>query len=253
MQKGLPYDNTGIMVNGLVIIEIFGGLFLPPFLILEGLDPPNKLFHAHFPEQISNKVLGFTLLLIRMIWGYWCTLELARIYTIFMIPVMTVFTLYFSVLGNLGKRALSDTTVLFYHQLHCINQIGLDIIRKFAGALMTVATLSLVLSNCVIISGWNSFPPMIYILVGLFATEVYFVVFESITQAGKSNELSKQIICLWKDEIDWKLASKRYWTRVVKAQRPVSIYYAFTKFEKETKVNYFTNVIDRSVDAILLK
>ncbi len=93
---------------------------------------------------------------------------------------------------------------------------------------------------------------MIYILVGLFATEVYFVTFECITQAGRSNELSKQVIGQWRDEIDWKRVSKPYWIRVSRAQRPVSIYYAFTKFEKDTKVNYFTNVIDRSVDAILL-
>lgn len=252
MQKGLPYDNTGIMANGLVIIEILCGIFLPPVFILEGLDPPNKLFQYYFPEQKDNQFLTVPFLLLRMIWGYWCTLELARIYTIFMIPVMTIFSLYFSALESITNRTLSITTVQLYQQLHCINQIGLEIIRTFAGALMTVGTLSLVLSNWVIISGWNSFPPMVYILVGLFATEVYFVVFESITQAGKSNELSKKIICKWKDEIDWKWFSKPYWERVARAQRPVSIYYAFTKFEKETKVNYFTNVIDRSVDVILL-
>ncbi len=52
------------------------------------------------------------------------------------------------------------------------------------------------------------------------------------------------------ERTSFKLSTK-LWRKLTKAQGPITIYWGTTKFQKETKVNFYSNIVNYTVNMIL--
>ncbi len=81
---------------------------------------------------------------------------------------------------------------------------------------------------------------------------MYCIVILSLQWLCKLDKLSKEVVDGWKYNAHRRADSVKYFARLIRAQKPVSQYYAMTKFDKDTQTNYFDNIVNYTVNAILL-
>lgn len=78
--------------------------------------------------------------------------------------------------------------------------------------------------------------------------------FETVPLAIKCDSTSRDIIRIWKFQVHmYSVSSERnYLKRRVRAQQPVAIHYAQTKYEKDTQVNYYFSIVNYTINVLLL-
>lgn len=246
-------DTIGILLLILVIL-IPGATVCATLLgIIHGWDPPYYLLHAHYPHLAKPHLILYSFqILIRLLWLGWCANECGRINAIIVSTCILFCNSYLACIKAIYKRYLCKSTILFHRQLHCINQIGIDIIRLLAGGLLTIGLCLSVCLHSAIISSWGKFPKEIYFIAVVLDIGVSLEIAVMLPLAIKTNELSEHLIRLWKKDlgrIKWK---RCYWKRVVKAERSLALYYAYTKFEKTTRANYYSTIVENTVNVMLV-
>lgn len=176
-------------------------------------------------------------------------LEMARTSITIFGPIMPFCDVYIKCLSLLYKMSLSQYSFRFYQQLRCISLVGKSVFVKLGAAIMASVLVSMVAGNWVIIAGWSVLPKSIYFAIAGNNLVEYFVLFQTVPMLARINDLSSKILQCWK-----KAGSKSsYWKRVLKAQKPIAFYYGFTKFEKETTINYVANVVNNTVNVLILQ
>lgn len=250
--RGEQPDKCGLLLIVLVVILIFAGVIIPPLAIILELDPIYILVQVHRPKMLTKFSTKFLVLIIRSIWAGWCALEATRIYVFVAIPTMTLCNIYLRILNTLKNSPLNNRTLFLFSQLHCINQILIPIIKIVAGTLMGAGYFMFVFGNWLIISCWGVLPIEVYFVNGGILMICYFILFQTLPLAAKCNEVSCDLIVRWKQELGKNVGFKRYWTKTVRAQRAIAFYYALTKFERSTKVNYYSVIIDGTINALLV-
>lgn len=226
------------------------GIFLAPAVFLFGVDP-YSLFVEYHNLRISKDF--YFLYIIQQAAIYiivqWCTLESTRVYITFLAPALIVFTLYIDCLNTIFTKSLNDAVISLYNQLYCINQAGTETLRTLMGLMFVSGFVLIVLGNWLVLAGWNIIPFEMYCAVLAMLLVCYFTIGETVPYAIRSNELSEAILHRWRSQV---LGKKKQWIRIVRARRPIAFYYALTKFEKETQVNYYSNIVDYTVNLLLL-
>ncbi len=220
--------------------------------ILTNIDPVYKLCRIYCPFLLADVYSKYTLALIRFIVIQHLATECSRIILMINVPFLTMLKTFIDILYILRGRQLSRQTILLYNQLHCINHMVIDICKGFNAMVLGFAFVCIVLTNWVAICGWELFRLEIYAVCSFIGIGMYFFIIFSLQWLCKLDEFSREVIHCWKINTHRQPDSLRYFVRVVRAQQPVAQYYAMTKFDKETKSNYFDNIVNYTVNAILL-
>ncbi len=109
-----------------------------------------------------------------------------------------------------------------------------------------------VLTNWIVICGWELFGIEIYAACTFAGIGMYCLVTISLQWLCKLDKLSREVIHGWKYNVHKQAESLKYFVKLIRAQKPVSQFYAMTKFDKDTQSNYFDNIVNYTVNAILL-
>ncbi len=220
--------------------------------ILTNIDPVHKLCRMYYPYLLKNVYYKYTLVLIRFIAIQQMVTECARILLTLLIPYLTMLKTFMDILKLLHSRQLTRKTILLYNQLHCINHMVIDICRWFNAMILFIGFVCSVLINWVVLCGWELLGLEIYAVCNFVGIGMYCLMILSLEWLCQLDEFSREVINSCKVNMYRQTHSLKYFVKLVRAQKPVTLYYAMTKFDKETKSNYFNNIVNYTVNAILL-
>lgn len=247
-------SKTGLLEFSITIILIILGICFAPFTVFIEVDTFSIFLNTKGLLVASDRFLLHVLQkLVVYVMIQWCTLESTRIYISLLLPLLGIFSIYVACLKNLYDRALSQNVIALYRQLYCINQVGFIIIRYLTGTLMGFGLLLAVCCNRIVLVGWNTFPISIYFSCLGFLAITYFVIALAVPYAICSNEESECLLKRWRNQVQFKYATRLCLKKQVWSLRPVAIYYADTKFERDTKVNYYFNIVSYTVNLLLVR
>lgn len=244
-------DVNGLLVNGLTIMILIAGTFLAPIFIYFGYDSISQAVKIQFPHILDIFLISFSIKIVNYLLNQWITMEACRIFISVSIPTMTICNMYLNILRTIRNEPLNLRTLLFYHQLHCINQIGMKIIAGIAGTFMCIGFVVSIWGNWVIVSGGCFLPTEIYFYVLGITFIVYIIIDQTIPLVIKFNELSIEILLQWKYNVFRQTAQVRYWKKKIRAQTLVYFYYGYAKFDRDTRVNYYSSIVNNSINAML--
>lgn len=252
LRKKEDANLSGIVAFVVTIMLTILGIVLPPSGIIFGTNPFHLLAKCRYPNLQEKWYMAYVMQkVVTYLIIQWCALESSRVYIAILTPVVVLCNIYLGCLNQILTKPLNDTTLHMYNILYCINQLGIDIIRIAGGALMFFGFWILVLCNCIVLKGWGMFPVEIYVGFVSFLLMIYFALSQTVPLAIRSNELSKELLHCWKNMLV-KTSRKRYWSKVVCSKMPVSFYYMMTKFETETKANYYSSIVDNTISYLLV-
>lgn len=169
-----------------------------------------------------------------------------------LVPVMTLCNILLFILGTIRKRKLNMDNILLYHELYCINQVAVSPISVVTGELMSFGLVIFVFGNWMVVSVWDLVSVEIYLINVGVVVIAYFVLFQTIHMAIQVNEVSIEIIREWKIKSRMCFRGGLYLKKMIPSLRPVAFYYGLTKFEKDTKVNYYSNIVDNTINVLML-
>ncbi len=225
------------------------GTCLSTVVVLTGWDPLNQLIQFYVPQVLEYWCAKLFLIILRISWIQWVSLEASRTYLFICIPTMTVCSIYLRILAVFEKRVLNDRTLHLYRMLYCINQISVHIVATVAGTLMGFGFFIFVIGHWILLKCWNTIPLEVYLLATGIIIVTYFILLQTVPLAAKVNEKSTNIIQSWKQNENFY---RKYWRRQVWATQPVAFHYAFTKFEKATTINYYCTIVNYTINVLLL-
>lgn len=250
---GTDRNKTGLVtliIHGILIIT---GLFLPLFAIITGTDPIYML-RCHFcPNLAAESPVMYKLqLVLKWVWYQWLTLEATRALSVMNVSLIVLCKIYLVCLKSVQEGVIHEQTFHTYRQLHCLTQIGMCPTRQLSGHIMTAGLPMLVFINWVVLKGWPQIPMLLNCLFVVVGLMLYMVLDQTLPLAARCNEWSCNMLQAWKCLLSTRKNNLMYWTRVLKAQRPVSLSYGVTIFEKETKINYYSCIRDYTINALLM-
>ncbi len=243
---------NGIVVGLLTILLILIGIGFGPLAVFFEWDPLFVVIRAHCPTLLQNNYAKLFAFIVRYVLQQWGTLEASRIYWTILVAVMTLSNSYLQIVLILVRKSLGSKLILLYHQLHCINQVIQSVGALIAGILMSIGIILMVICNALVVSGWNILPAGFYFLTVGLSLVVSFCISQTIAVVIKCNELCIAMLGNWQRTILRIPCFKTYWIKVIRAQRLVAVYYGLTKFEKETKRNYYSAILNYTIDVLLL-
>ncbi len=234
------------------IIVGFVGITWAPLAVYIEWDPIFVVLNNHFPNVFQDKLAKITILAFRYFLTHWCILEGTRLYMLVLIPVIIVGNSYLAIVSQLGKMELGNKVIVLYSALHCTNQIGQQTYATILGLLMGAGVMLLVTLNYVLISSWSLLPIGVYALCVNMAILAYSLMSQIIPIVVKSNEHCVDILNSWQHSIYQRHGCSRYWTKKVRAQRPVAFHYCYTKFDRSTKRNFYSEIVGKTISLVLL-
>lgn len=253
-RNGKKLDVWGLFIMTFTIILLLVGIFLAPFGILAGLDPFTQTINAYCSTLLSNLPFKYTSYLTCYILTQWCTLEATRTYIIVLVSIMTALNVTLCQLDLIIKLPLKTATLLMYEELKCISNIGSNTIALFAGSQMGIGFTIVVFNNWIILKGWDLVPVQVYVMIVFISLICYSVISYSVPLSIECDSKSNDIVRKWAYEVSLYSTKldRKYWSRKVKAQQPISIHYAHTKFEKDTQVNLYSCIVNYTINALML-
>lgn len=228
------------------------GVFRASFGVIADLDPFTQTMNVYCTRFVRNVYYKYTCYLICYMVTQWCTLEASRIFILILVPLLSMFNLFLCHLNIIRKRPIVKTTLLLYEGLNCINQIGSNVIARISASNMGIAFIILVFINWIILKGWSLVPVEIYVMLFCLAILSYAFIFQTIPLAIKCDSTSTEIIRTWSFQVHSASSERSYLKRRVKAQQPVAIHYAQTKYEKDSQVHYYVSIVNYSINFLLL-
>lgn len=234
----------------IMIIGFLAAISFGPFLILANADVMNLFIEQIFPHHTPN-LFSF---ILRCFVAQWVGFEFVRINVLIFFSLMLLVNIDIHLVGTLFSKPLNSKTLMLYAELHVINQCGMDILRVVCGSLLASGFFVYVFSNWVLIVGWKFLPVNIYLFIVGLLTIGYFVLIETLPLAIKCNEDTKRLISKWERLIIKyydKGGKNQHWHRICKSLRPIAIYYCMTKFDRETKRNYYANIFNNTINILL--
>lgn len=247
-------DVFGFIMLGLVIGLLIAGVGVGPIVMFLQLDPGYQLL-SH-PTSTKGVIIRYIIC-----HGY--SLESGRTCC----AILLVALLYCKItlnsvqmISKIAKTRPVSNSLFVYSQLHCIHPIAQRVIRAGAGVLMSLGFVICVLGAWIVLMGHNLFPAELYVVLSVTMVCVYATVLETLPIAIKCHESSEHLIeILWKGQGTLELLQqacsirkRKILKRVVRAQRPLSMYYGTAIFDKETQINFLLNVVSYTVNVILI-
>lgn len=122
-----------------------------------------------------------------------------------------------------------------------------------------------VISLWAIVMGPKLLRTVFHILVCLVTVVAFVIIQQALSSVVECNECSTNLITniwlrkgesYWKSKIRTEEYAKNFlykvWRKRLRAQRPLVVYYAVAKFDRETKTNYYYKMCDYAVTLILI-
>ncbi len=201
-------------------------------------------------------------LIFRYITTHWSVLEATRSYTLTCIAYMAYYNINNSCLHAINEIPLSEITMKEYIELQYINRIGQHSLKYISGSLMSAGFMILVVGNWLSLVGWDFIPIQVNLSMTLITIIVYFVLYESLPMAIYGHEYSKKMIFKWEAKYVAKqnvgsfitksgALRVKSWRKMCRAQQPITFYWCTAKFEQETKVNFYSNIFEHTLNMIL--
>lgn len=254
-------DIVGLLIYGLTLLLILIGIFWAPFGCYYNFDPPYFIFEYIFHPMVNQSLtVKASTRIIRYLWTHWCVAEATRTYALAILFAIYVCIAIQNFLQEISRIALSENSIKIYMKLQCILQTGQYTFRCGSGILMSSGFVILVVGNWLTVVGWKFIPIEVNLSMTLVTVVVYLTVSNTIPRVIRFNEDSKQMIKQW----NYKYIKKKtygnspktgvpfkLWRKLVQAQRPVTVYWCTSIFKRDTKVNYYSNVMDYTVNTIL--
>lgn len=160
---------------------------------------------------------------------------------------------YLEIISFFLKVPLCPRLLLWYNNLHCVNQIGQTTLATLSGILMAFGLGIIVVFNSLLIVGWNLLPLTVYLLMAALCVVMYFCLFQTLPIVVRCHDRCNRLIQCWKQNVyKKKRFSRLYSLKVIASQRNVAVYYAVTKFEMDTKRNYYSSILLYTINVILL-
>ncbi len=228
------------------------GTITAPIGVYFELDPIFVLLNKFCPDFLQNDAYKCIAFFHRCIWLQWCALEASRIYVLLFLPVLATCNSYVTSFIDLHAKPFGNEVIHLYNICHCVYQIGKDTISLIAGLIMALGIMLLVELNSLLICCYYTLPIEVYLLIVCFAAAAYFVLFQTLPLIIKCDYFCTTLINAWKFKIYDVRGCQLFWVKKVKAQRPVSVYYALTKFEQSTKRNVYSTILDSTINVVLL-
>lgn len=240
----------GFLTLLLSLSLMFVGMVLTPLLFATTLDPFYLIVASRFPDLSTAQY--YALRAVLFLWLHYFVFESSRVLITLLVPVMAVCSVYLACLDVLLPKRLNEQTLNLYHQIHCINQVGMHLVGHLAAALIGISFPVLVLGNWVMLVGWSIYPLLLYCVFCGAPIVVFIVLFQTMPLIIMSNELSYHLISTWRYRATFKVKDRRYWIKVLKAERPVAFNYVLTKFEKGTDITYYSFVFCYTINLFLI-
>lgn len=182
-----------------------------------------------------------------MILFEWNMLEYSRITMFILMPSLMTMRVYIYCVKLFSKLNLTHESMQIYNQFHYINQAGMGVVRHIAAALLGGGHFLVVALNFTLLRGWRFFPTEMMVALVIILICFYIIILLLLPVAASVHEVCLQTLCNWKVELANIRRERQFWGRILKAQRAVSLYYAMTKFEKETLPNFLENILDSTM------
>ncbi len=246
------FDACGLGVALCSIVLILIGISWAPLAVYVNWDPIFLVLNKHFPGLFQNQLSSGTIFIIRYVLSQWCTLEVTRLCILIFIPLMMFGNSYLAIIFRLQNMTLDNKVIHLYNMLHCVNQTGRETIAILGGFMLSVGIIMLVAINSILISSWSLLPIVLDFLCFNLAVVIYFFIFQTLPIVIKCNDLSLNLLNEWNLSINTQKGFRLYWVKKVKAQRPLAVYYAYTKFEQSTKRNFYSTIIDYTISVVLV-
>lgn len=244
-------DIIGILLSVFTISMILCGLVLAPLAMIFKIDPIFIIAEAYFPIVIKYTWTNLLMFLVRYTWQQWCTLEASRLGIIICVSIITLNNSYLKIVHILQQKLLGNRLMFLYNYMHCVNQIGQETGARIMGILMAFGFFLLVICNSVLVCCWNTLPMAIYFLILTFNMNLIVVLSQTLPLVVNVRNISLGMIKSWKHALYTIRGPRSYWIKKVRAQRPVTVYYAMSKFEQNTKRNYYAKIFECTVNISL--
>lgn len=243
---------------------IFVGVFWAPFGCYYNFDPGYFfLDYIFYPMENQSKALHRAAFIIRYLATHWSCLEATRSCAMILITLMAHTNALINCIRSISRIPVSGLTFKAYAKLQYLAKIGHDPIRYETGTLMTAGFVLCIVGNWLSLYGWEYIRFEVNLSMVLLTLVVYFVIHETLPYAIRCHEDSKRMISTWNNKfmerrklLLWKNAnsgvlSLREWRKLCKAQKPITIFWCCTKYQKETKVNFYSNIVNYTFNMLL--
>lgn len=245
------------MVVGMYVFELFG----PLLCIYTDVDPALVLINDITTMDQTNW-LKLSLRILTLLFN---VLEACRTLALYNLMVLSMFTILLSKIKIVCGMIPNDIAFTRYSELQYIYHIGYAATKKCAGLSMLTAFIVEISALSIVFAGYGKLPLYLYGAMCLFAMVTLYVSSVIIPIAVECNESTTDILkVLWvrRGMVYWKEKLKtndfarkilfKIWRKGLRAKMPITIYYGNSKFDQETKTNFYINILDNTINLILL-
>lgn len=196
--------------------------------------------------------------LCRVLIHSWFILEEGRTFSIVLTHALALCNAACSILERIKLMKSLKASIEYYRQFQVLVETGTEGLREVAGLLMAGGFLIAVSCNYVVISAFDKLPVGIYLCFGVSGLVCYVGIHQTLPLVVYCNEISSELCCsIWPNLLATNKAviSKRSFEvlrRLIIARKLVTYYYGFAKFDKETKSNFYWNIIDFTITLVLV-
>lgn len=250
--RGRPGDLMGLVILT-VQVCLMCNAFSFPITMITNLDPmfsiTEQIFYGWDPR------FKFT---FRFILNLWATVQVTRPLLVCVTCSLSFIEANKAVITEITKQKLSWHCLQLYSRLQLTANIGHDAIKQLAAVYMALGFYLSVVVNFVIINCFNSIPLLFYLCSCTIAVMVYLCLNFLLPEVVYCSETSEHLLSsLWRWEfVGIKRTSLRKQSSILgktlRAQRPIKYQYGNAVFDKETKTNYYWNILESTIDILLL-
>lgn len=200
--------------------------------------------------------ISFTL---RYLIYQWVCLEASRTVSLMLSLIIGVLESTKKVLGKLSSKKLSKRIIECYKYLELVNGIGRQPVRKIALVMISGGFMFTVCVDFLAIGCHADLPIHINTLCVLLSLLVHIETLHFLPAMVSCYEYSTKLLYMtWpRHLVHNRTMSTNYefklLQRCLRCRQPTTYYYGNAKFDRDTKVNYFLNTVQYTIDMLLIE
>lgn len=231
---------------GVSILGIFGG----PVIVLSNLDPLYFLQTRYI--NYSSWTFQLLFITLRTFLMSWTLIEAMRCYSFFDIFSLVSINMSVKIVRSLVNCAFSPYAFMKYIKVQCCNKIGSDVIQVITTGYMFGGATYMLGGNLVMLLCYHIINTEIYFWF-ITLNFIVYTFFKVGTQiVVECDIVSKQVMEEFLESLMMVNGHKAYWKRKVKALKEISFYYGLAKFDQQTQINFFENLLEATLNLVLL-
>lgn len=183
--------------------------------------------------------------------------EIARVISTVLTVVFTLVTSTKSLIDTIFMSTSLQRSIVLFRKLLLLTQFGKEGFREVAGVLMCFGFVVVVSINFMVLTCYQEMPLGIYIIDWLIlvviCTSFSFVLPKIIDCNDYSRQFLKYDLIYDCQARCATTADRRYSLKVIRATMPLTYYYGVAKFDQETKTNFYWQILDFTINFVLME